>query len=486
VIVEKITNYIDGKLIGPKKNKYLKNLSPVNGKVYSLIPDSDANDVRLAVKAAKKAFLHWGKSTREYRCRWMLKLAEAIDNHAENLVASESFDNGKPEWLAKTIDIPRCSANLRFFATAITHFDSKSHDMDGAALNYTLKKPIGVAGCISPWNLPLYLLTWKIAPAIAAGNTVVAKPSEITPYTAHLLSKICVEINFPKGVINIVHGKGKTAGEAVVKQCDVISFTGGTETGKTIAEKTARQFKKCSLELGGKNPMVVFKDCDFNLTVDTVVRGAFLNQGQICLCGSRVFIEKDIYASFRSALVNKIKQLSVGDPKNPKNNLGAVVSKEHLKSILLKIKTAQDSGGKVLVGGDRIVLSGPLKNGYYMSPCLIEKTKNTDKINQEEVFGPVATIMPFSKESEVIKLCNETKYGLSACVFSNNISKAHRVAAKIDAGLVWINSWLIRDLRIPFGGMKDSGLGREGGYNSLNFFTEQKNVCVKIDSGENK
>ena len=484
--MEKLTNYIDGKLLGPKKNKYLKNYSPVNGKVYSLIPDSDDGDVSFAVKSAKKAFISWGKSTKEYRSNWMLKLANAIDGYTEKLVVSESFDNGKPEWLAKTVDIPRCSANLRFFATAICHFDSKSHDMDGAALNYTLKTPIGVAGCISPWNLPLYLLTWKIAPAIAAGNTVVAKPSEITPYTAHLLGKICAEIGFPKGVINIVHGKGQTVGEAVVKQCDVISFTGGTETGKIIANNTARQFKKCSLELGGKNPMVIFKDCDFNLAVDTVVRGAFLNQGQICLCGSRIFIEQDIYTSFRSALLKKTKQLLVGDPKNKKNNLGAIVSKEHLASILLKIKSAQESGGRVLTGGERVVLSGPLKDGYYMSPCIIENTKNTDRINQEEVFGPVATIMPFSKESDVIKMCNNTKYGLSACVFSNNISKAHRVAASINAGLIWINSWLIRDLRIPFGGMKESGLGREGGYNSLNFFTEHKNVCVKIGSGENK
>jgi len=482
----KIANYINGVFMAPLGEEYLNNTSPTNGKVYSLVPNSNKKDVDLAVSSAKKAFFSWGQSTREFRSNWLLKLADAIDNSAEELIVAESFDNGKPEWLARSVDIPRCSANIRFFATALLHFDSKSHDMDGQALNYTLKQPIGVAGCISPWNLPLYLLTWKIAPAIAAGNTVVAKPSEITPYTSYLFSKICSEINFPKGVINIVHGHGSTAGEAIVEKSDIISFTGGTETGKIIASKAARYFKKCSLELGGKNPTVIFADCDFELAIETALRAAFLNQGQICLCGSRIFVENSIYERFKSAFVKRVKGLVVGDPKSPNSNLGAIVSRQHLDKILSKIELAKNEGGRILCGGEKLEMADDLAGGYYLSPSIIENTKYTDAINQDEVFGPVATIMPFNNEDEAVKMCNSTKYGLSASIFSNNISTAHRVARRLDAGVVWINSWLLRDLRIPFGGMKHSGIGREGGFDSLNFFTETKNVCVKIEKGGNK
>jgi aminomuconate-semialdehyde/2-hydroxymuconate-6-semialdehyde dehydrogenase len=484
--MEKLANYINGKLVPPLNNNYIDNLSPTNGEIYSCIPDSTEKDVDVAIGAAKKAFSAWGSSKKKYRYEWMMKLADAIDKNAQDLVVAESFDNGKPEWLAKTVDIPRCSENIRFFATAILHFDSNSHDMDGSALNYTLKQPIGVAGCISPWNLPLYLLTWKIAPAIAAGNTVVAKPSEITPYTAYLFSKICDEINFPKGVINIVHGYGNTAGNAIVQKSDIISFTGGTETGKIIAANAASQFKKYSLELGGKNPMVIFKNCDFDLAVETAVKAAFLNQGQICLCGSRIFIEDSIYIKFKKAFLEKTKQLTVGDPKKINSNLGAIVSKTHLESILCKIESAKNAGGEITYGGKQVFLDGNLSSGYYMLPTIIENTKNNDEINQKEVFGPVATIMPFNGEKEVVKMCNSVKYGLSASIFCNNISTAHRLAAAIDAGVIWINTWLLRDLRIPFGGMKHSGFGREGGNYSLDFFTETKNVCVKIENSENK
>ena len=484
--MKKIANYINGEFLPPLNKKYIDNYSPTNGRVYSLIPDSQEPDVTIAIEAAKNSFSSWGKSKKEYRYEWMMKLADAIDKNAKKLVEAESFDNGKPQWLAKAVDIPRCSANIRFFATAILHFDSDSHDMDGAALNYTLKQPIGVAGCISPWNLPLYLLTWKIAPAIAAGNTVVAKPSEVTPYTAYLFSKICDDIGFPTGVINIVHGYGNTAGDAVVKKSDIISFTGGTETGKVIATSAASQFKKYSLELGGKNPMVIFEDCDFDLAVETAVKAAFLNQGQICLCGSRIFIEDSLYVKFKEAFLEKTKELKVGDPKNTKSNLGAIVSKQHLESILSKIESAKNDGGKIILGGEQVFLNGDLSGGYYMLPTIIENTKNTDEINQKEVFGPVATILPFSTEQEVVNMCNGVQYGLSASIFCNNISKAHRVAAAIDAGVIWINTWLLRDLRIPFGGMKHSGFGREGGKHSLEFFTETKNVCVKIENSENK
>jgi aminomuconate-semialdehyde/2-hydroxymuconate-6-semialdehyde dehydrogenase len=479
--MEKLSNYINGRLLAPLNKGYIENTSPTNGRPYSLIPDSTHEDVDLAINSAKNAFKSWGASTKEFRSEWMMRLADAIDDNAEILVQAESFDNGKPEWLAKSVDIPRCSKNIRFFATAILHFESKSHDMDGTAINYTLKQPIGVAGCISPWNLPLYLLTWKIAPAIAAGNTVVAKPSEITPYTAYLFSKICVDIGFPEGVINIIHGYGKSAGSEIVKKCDIISFTGGTETGKVIASIAAMQLKKYSLELGGKNPTVICADANINLAVESVLKSSFLNQGQICLCGSRIFIEKSIYSKFKRLFLKKTLSLSVGDPKDVSSNLGAIVSKTHMEKILLNINLATREGGDIISGGKRVFLDGDLAGGYYLEPTIIENLAYDALVNQEEIFGPVVTIAPFEDEAELIKMCNSTKYGLAASIFSENTSRSHRLAARIDSGVIWVNTWLLRDLRIPFGGMKESGVGREGGYNSLDFFTETKNVCIKIE-----
>ena len=337
-------------------------------------------------------------------------------------------------------------------------------------------------GCISPWNLPLYLLTWKIAPALAAGNTVIAKPSEVTPMTAFLFSKICNEVGLPKGVLNIVHGYGDRAGDALCRHSDIpiISFTGGTETGRKIATVTASKFKKLSLELGGKNPNIIFDDAGFNDAVDMAVKASFLNQGQICLCGSRLFVQKGIYEKFKLDFLKKTKELTIGDPKNKKNNLGAIVSKEHMEKVLLKIKQAKNEGGIILTGGKRLILNGKLKNGYFIEPTIIEGLSATCKTNQEEIFGPVVSLMPFDKEEDVIKMANATTYGLSASIYTKDVSRAHRVAASIDSGIVWINTWLLRDLRIPFGGMKNSGIGREGGFNSLHFFTEPKNVCIKI------
>tara|TARA_Y100000589_G_scaffold50255_1_gene41883 strand:+ start:42592 stop:44046 length:1455 start_codon:yes stop_codon:yes gene_type:complete len=482
--MKKIKNYIDGKLLEPKTKKYLKNYKPATGKVYSLIPDSGKEDVELAVQSAKKAFFLWSNKNKRDRYKILMNLVKEIENSFEVLVKAESDDTGKPEWLTSSVDIPRCSENIRFFATASLHFDSKLHAMDGDAINYTLKEPIGVVGAISPWNLPLYLLTWKIAPAIAAGNTVVAKPSEVTPYTAFLFSKICKKAGVPPGVINIVHGLGSCVGEEIVKHksVPVISFTGGTKTGKRIAKISSNQFKKLSLELGGKNPNIIFSDTDIDKAVDWAIKSSFLNQGQICLCGSRIFIEKVIYEKFKSLFVQKTKALVVGDPKNKSSFLGAVVSKDHMKSVLNKISSAKKDGGVVLAGGKRLLFPGKLKGGYFIEPTIIEGLGYLSNTNQEEIFGPVVCLIPFEEEEEVVKMANSTIYGLSASIFTENISRAHRVASKIKSGVVWINSWLIRDLRIPFGGMKSSGLGREGGFNSLNFFTESKNVCLKIDS----
>lgn len=480
--MEKILNYINGELVEPINGNYFDNYNPSNGNTYSLVPDSEKADINHAVAAAKKAFKTWSKTSKQERSDILMKLADTIEKHSEELIIAESKDNGKPESLARAVDITRAPANFRFFATAILHEHSEIHEMDGVALNYTLRQPIGVAACISPWNLPLYLLTWKIAPALAAGNTVVAKPSEITPMTAFLLSKICVEAGLPKGILNIVHGHGDKVGDPLTTHPDtpIISFTGGTVTGKHIASVTAPMFKKISLELGGKNPNIIFADANFDKAVKMAVKAAFSNQGQICLCGSRLFVQKEIYADFKQALLDKVSQLTVGDPKKESSNLGAVVSKAHMNKILGKIEEGKKLGGKILTGGNRVILEGNLKNGYYIEPTVIESLPFDCSINQEEIFGPVVSLIPFESEEEVIEMANSTKYGLSASIFTENISKGHRVAANIDAGVVWINTWLLRDLRIPFGGMKQSGVGREGGFKSLHFFTEPKNVCVKI------
>jgi aminomuconate-semialdehyde/2-hydroxymuconate-6-semialdehyde dehydrogenase len=480
--MEKILNYINGELVGPTSGNYLDNYNPSNGQVYSLIPDSEELDINNAVSAAKKAFKSWSKTPKQERSDILMKLADTIEKYSAELIKAESKDNGKPEALAAHVDIPRAPSNIRFFAGAILHDSSQMHEMDGMAINYTLRQPVGVAACISPWNLPLYLLTWKIAPALASGNTVVAKPSEVTPMTAYILSKICIEAGLPKGVLNIVHGLGSKIGDPLTTHIDtpIVSFTGGTVTGKHIATVTAPMFKKVSLELGGKNPNIIFSDSDFDKAVSTAARAAFTNQGQICLCGSRLFVQEDIYEKFKIALIEKTKKLKVGDPKDLSSNLGAVVSKEHMNKILSKIEEAKKLGGKIISGGNRIVLDGELKDGYYIEPTIIEGLSSDCDINQEEIFGPVVSLISFKTEEEVVDMANSTKYGLSASIFTENISKGHRVAANIDSGIVWINTWLLRDLRIPFGGMKQSGVGREGGFKSLEFFTEPKNICVKI------
>ncbi|MAX82090.1 MAG: 2-hydroxymuconic semialdehyde dehydrogenase [Crocinitomicaceae bacterium] len=480
--MQKILNYINGELITPKNNQWLDNYQPATGEVYSLIPDSDADDIALATEAAKAAFPSWSTMPVGERSKIMLRIAELIEEKLPELAKAESIDNGKPLSLATTVDIPRARDNFHFFATGIIHFASEAHPMEDKVVNYTLRQPIGVVGCISPWNLPLYLFTWKIAPALAAGNCVVAKPSEVTPMTAFLLSKICQEAGLPKGVLNIVHGLGQKVGDAITVHKDIkaISFTGGTKTGATIASKAAPMFKKLSLELGGKNPNIIFADCDFEDALTTSVRSSFANQGQICLCGSRIFIERSIYTQFCDAFVEKIKQLKVSFPTDPDANLGAVVSKPHLEKVLSYIQLAKEEGGTVLCGGNQVHLDGEYTNGYYLEPTVIEGLEYTCRTNQEEIFGPVVTLTPFDTEEEVLQMANSVEYGLAATVWTENLKRAHRMGQKIEAGIVWINCWLLRDLRTPFGGMKNSGVGREGGFEALKFFTEPKNVCIKL------
>lgn len=477
-----LQNYINGELLAPVSGEYLNNYQPATGEIYSHIPDSDDRDIELAVEAAKKAFPEWSSCGVETRFKVMMKIAQGIEDNLEAFAEAESMDNGKPVWLSRSVDIPRAIQNFRFFATGILHFASESHYMEGVAVNYTLRQPIGIAGCISPWNLPLYLFTWKIAPALTTGNCVVAKPSEITPMTAYLLSKICIEAGLPAGVLNIVHGLGSKAGQPIIEHPEIkaISFTGGTATGKTIAATAAPMFKKLSLELGGKNPNIVFADCDFDEMIKTTVASSFSNNGQICLCGSRVYVERPIYEKFRDALVERVSNLKVGDPFDQDTKLGALVSKQHLDKVQSYLEVARAEGGKILCGGDLIEMDGKLKGGYYMRPAVIEGLSISCRTNQEEIFGPVVTIQPFDTEEEALELANGTVYGLASSLWTNDLKRATRMAEKIQAGIVWINCWMLRDLRTPFGGVKNSGVGREGGWEALRFFTEAKNVCVKF------
>ena len=476
-----IQNFINGNFHNPIKEDWLDNYCPATGEVYGQIPNSSKEDVENAYLAAKKAFPMWSQTPLEERSRILIKISELLETHLDRFAEAESKDNGKPVTLAKTVDIPRAASNFRFFGNAITQFASESHESIGLdAVNFTLRQPLGVVGCISPWNLPLYLFTWKIAPALAAGNCVVAKPSEITPMTAYLLGKLCTEAGLPKGVLNIVHGLGTTCGQAIIEHPDIkaISFTGGTATGAHIARTAAPMFKKLSLELGGKNPNIIFADCDYETMLDTTVRSSFSNQGQICLCGSRIFVEAALYDTFKKDFVSKVKQLKVGNPSDPTTNIGAVVSKPHMNKVLSYINIAKEEGGTILCGGNQLTIPG-FENGYYLEPTVIEVPTDDCRVNQEEIFGPVVTIMPFKSEDDVLQMANRVKYGLSATLWTNNLNRTMRMSNQIQAGIIWVNTWMLRDLRTPFGGVKASGVGREGGFEALRFFTEPKNICIK-------
>ena len=479
--MEFIENFIDGKYLAPATGQYLDNVNPSTGQVYAKIPRSGDQDLSLAVAAAKRAFPIWSGMSVNERSAILLRLAAGIEARMDEFVVAESRDNGKPEKLAAHVDIPRAVSNFHFFATAIEHFSSESHYMEGIGINFTTRKPIGIVGCISPWNLPLYLFSWKIAPALAAGNCVIAKPSEITPYTASLLGQIATEAGLPAGVLNVLHGTGPEIGNAIVAHPSIkaISFTGGTATGEQIARIAAPMFKKLSLELGGKNPTLIFPDVDIEQTVKEVFRSSFSNQGQICLCGSRILVHEKIYDAFKTAFVRWVESAIVSYPSDPKAQIGAVVSKGHMDKILGYIELAKEEGGRILTGGVRVHLEAPYQDGYYLAPTVIEGLPNTCRTNQEEIFGPVVSLMAFSSEEQALEWANDTKYGLAASVWTKELNVAHRMADRLEMGIVWVNSWLVRDLRTPFGGMKDSGVGREGGWEALRFFTEPKNIFIK-------
>ncbi len=477
----RILNFINGKFVEPIGGNYLDNIEPATGKPYSQVADSDARDVELAVMAAEIAFPAWSHTPAADRSRVLMRIAELIDRDVDKLARAESIDTGKPLSLARNLDIPRAASNFRFFATAILHTESEAHVTDGVAFNYTLRQPLGIVGLISPWNLPLYLLTWKIAPALACGNCAIAKPSELTPMTAYLLGELCCEAGLPDGVLNIVQGAGQNVGSAMTahRKIAAISFTGGTVTGRKVAEACAPQFKKVSLELGGKNPNIVFADADMDAAIAGSLRSSFANQGQVCLCGSRVFVEKSAYPKFVERFVDAASKLKLGDPLDATTDQGAVVSKTQLEKVKFYVDLAKQEGGKIALGG--VAPERPnerCRDGYFFPPTVITDLPVGCRVNREEIFGPVVTITPFESEEEVIGYANDCDYGLASSVWTQNISRVHRVAEQIHTGTVWVNCWMVRDLRVPFGGMKQSGVGREGGDEALRFFTEAKNVCI--------
>ncbi|MGA9421146.1 MAG: aldehyde dehydrogenase [Rhodanobacteraceae bacterium] len=480
-----LANLIDGCLRAPQTGRYIDVVEPATGLTFARCPDSGRADVEAAAQAAQGACTGWAATPNDERARLLNRLADLVEAESESLADLESRDSGKPIAHARALDIPRAVANLRFFAAAITQWPSESHSTGKYALNYTLRQPLGVVGCISPWNLPLYLFTWKIAPALAAGNCVIAKPSEVTPCTAARLGELAIAADFPPGVLNIVLGTGPDVGQAIVDHAAIkaISFTGSTRTGALIAAGAAPRFKKLSLEMGGKNPAVVFADFDASdANLDIIVRSGFANQGEICLCGSRLLVQRSIYEAFKQRYLERVRALHVGDPAESTSDLGAIVSNTHFDKVMACIARARAEGGNVLCGGDAVNPGGRCSNGWFIAPTVIEGLSNECKTNQEEIFGPVVTLIPFDDVDDAIALANATNYGLAASLWTRDLARAHRVSANLEFGIVWVNCWLLRDLRTPFGGVKNSGVGREGGIEALRFFTEAKNVCVRFDS----
>ena len=480
--MEPILNYINGEFLPSTSGRTMETVNPANGQPITTLPRSSADDVELATAAALEATPSWSATTMEERITWLHRIADALEEEAETIAQLESTDTGKPISLARRVDAARSVSNFRFFADF-----GKDHTeptfVDHGAVNHVHRSPIGCVGLITPWNLPLYLLTWKVAPALLMGNTIVAKPSELTPMTANHLAKILTKVNFPKGVFNLVHGLGPEVGQAIVEHPEIrgISFTGGTATGKIVAATAAPMFKKLSLELGGKNATIVLDDAPLEDVMDGIVRASFTNSGQVCLCGSRVLVDASIYDRFRAMFVEAVNTIRVGDPALEATVMGTVISKDHQAKVESYIELGQQEGGVVLTGGT--AAEAPVDNvpseGAFLRPTVIEGLSYTARTATEEIFGPVVTLHPFNSEQEAVDMANATEYGLAGSVWTADVERGHAFAQRMDTGIVWVNTWLNRDLRTPFGGVKQSGVGREGGAWSLNFFSELTNICVQ-------
>lgn len=473
-----VRNYVNGIFVDSKET--IEDINPATSEVIATIPRSNLNDVNEAVLAADKARDNWSSLSLDERRKWLEKIANALEARSEEIAKLESLDTGKPIKIARAVDASRSVANFRFFAEFSKDFHEQKFLMEDAT-NHVIFKPVGIAGLITPWNLPLYLLSWKIAPAIVMGNTVVAKPSELTPLTANLLAEVFDEVGLPAGVVNIVHGFGHETGQAIVSHplVNLISFTGGTITGKKVAETAAPMFKKLSLELGGKNATIVLDDVNLDSAIPEIARSGFLNQGQVCLCGSRILVSDKIWDDFLEKFIDYVSNMKVGDPSSDDSDLGALVSLSHRDKVESYIHLAEREGGEILYGGKRPSLESPFDEGSFLEPTIVSNLDYQSRTATEEIFGPVVTLHKFEKDEDAVEMANCTEYGLAGSVWTSDSARGKSLAEKMETGMVWINTWLHRDLRVPFGGVKNSGVGTEGGRWSLSFFSQPVNICVK-------
>ena len=478
----KVENYIGGRFLPALDGATLDDVGPATGEVIATIPRSGAADVDAAVQAARTASSgRWGRTSVAERADLCDAIADRIEADLDRFAELESLDSGKPFQLARSVDIPRAIANFRFFAGAVRHDHTRAHEM-ADAINYTVRRPLGVVGLITPWNLPLYLLSWKTAPALATGNAVVAKPSEITPLTAAALAEVIHALRPPPGAFNLVHGYGHEVGQAMTEHPDIagISFTGGTATGAKVGATASARFKKLSLELGGKNATLIFEDADIEGRIADIARASFANQGQVCLCGSRILVHRSRHDELVERLTRQLGTLVIGDPRNPATTFGSLSSHAHREKVESYLRLAREEGGTVVYGGERPDLPPPYSDGAFLTPAVITGLSPACRTATEEIFGPVVTVHPFDSEAEAVTIANSVRYGLAASVWTTDLGRAHRVSHALQTGMVWVNCWLKRDLRVPFGGVKDSGVGREGGHYSLGFYTSDKNVCIQL------
>jgi len=481
--MDEIKNFIDGEFLLSSSGQYIDDINPATGELIGKITNSNSQDVQNAVDAASSALQSWSSLTIEQRIAWLNKIADALESKRELIAQTESRDTGKPISLARRVDANRSITNFRFFAEFAAKQNDMQFDMDDA-INYVHRKPVGVVGLITPWNLPLYLLTWKIAPALVMGNTIIAKPSELTPLTANLFASTLQEIGFPKGVFNIVHGLGPNAGQPILEHPEIkaISFTGGTQTGRIVAKTAAPLFKKLSLELGGKNATIILDDADLHAAAKGAAKAGFTNSGQVCLCGSRILVDASVATEFTELLLNEVRSMKQGDPQNEDTEIGSVISIQHLEKVESYVELAKQEGGTILTGGKRPSLSSNQNlNGAFLEPTVIGGLGIDSRTATEEIFGPVVTLHTFENQDQAIEMANSTEYGLAGSVWTRNLERGREFSQQIETGIMWVNTWLHRDLRTPFGGVKNSGVGREGGQWSLSFFSEMTNICVKQD-----